>query len=79
MTPFQKHSSEPGQDSQRDRLVNGHLSAQMDRGLASQGGDMGSGFCLRSQGLWSTLINKHLFIELLLCARHCEGHKEALI
>ena len=38
-----------------------------------------SGFCFRIQGLWRTSINKHLFIELLLCAKLDEGHKEALI
>lgn len=58
--------------------MNGHLSARMDRGLACEGGDSGSGYCLRTRGLWSTGVNKHLFIELLLCAWRCEGHKEAL-
>lgn len=36
-------------------------------------------FLFANSGAWEYSINKHLFIELLLCAQHCEGHKEALI
>lgn len=63
-------SSAWSQDSipRGSRPVNGHLYAQMDQGLVWKGGDANSGFCLQIQGLWSTSINKHLFIELLLCA-----------
>lgn len=77
--PFSSPACSQDSIPRGSRPVNGHLSAQMDQGLACKGGGSDSGFCLQIRGLWSTSINKHLFIELLLCAQRCEGHKEALI
>lgn len=79
MAPFQQPRLEPGRYSQREPA--GEWSSVFPDGPrpGPKGRRLRFWFLFANSGAREYSVNKHLCIELLLCAQHCEGHKEALI